>query len=88
MGGKPKTVYVPQASTPAASTPEGQAAAAAAAAYVPPASQQSPTAASGETAKGAGAMAAGLGFGGTVLTSGAGLTQQASTTRSKALLGA
>ncbi len=87
MGGKPKTVYVPQASTPAASTPEGQAAAAAAA-YVPPASQQSPTAASGETAKGAGAMAAGLGFGGTVLTSGAGLTQQASTTRSKALLGA
>jgi hypothetical protein len=48
--------------------------------------QQSPSAAAGDTAKQNAAMAAGLGFGGTVLTSGAGLTQQASTTR-KGLLG-
>ena len=82
MGSKPKTVYVPTAAT----TAEGQAAAAAAS-YVPPASQSSPTAGAGDTAKGASAMASGLGFGGTVLTSGQGLVDKATTTQ-KALLGA
>lgn len=81
MGGKAKTVYVPSAAT----TPEGQAAAAAAN-YVPPMAQSSPTAGPGDTAKAASAMASGLGFGGTVLTSGAGLTTRANTTQ-KALLG-
>lgn len=81
MGGKPKTVYVPSAAT----TPEGQAAAAAAS-YIPPPSQASPTARAGDTGRGASAMAAGLGFGGTVLTSSQGLLDKASTTQ-KALLG-
>jgi hypothetical protein len=75
MGGSPK-VSVPAVDPQAARD----------AAYVPPAMQQSPTAAAGDTAKQNAAMAAGLGFGGTVLTSGAGLTQMASTTR-KGLLG-
>lgn len=82
MGGKPKTVYVPTAAT----TPEGQQAAAAAS-YVPPAAQASPTASAGSTAARASAMASGLGFGGTVLTSGQGLVDKATTTQ-KALLGA
>jgi hypothetical protein len=82
VGAKAKTVYVPTAAT----TSGGQAAAAASS-YVPPASQSSPTAGAGDTAKGASAMASGLGFGGTVLTSGQGLMDKATTT-SKALLGA
>jgi len=82
MGGAPKTVYVPQ------ETPESITAASRDAAYVAPTAQQSPTAQRGETAKGGSAMASGLGFGGTVLTSGQGLVQQnTSGGKGKALLG-
>lgn len=77
MGGKTKTVYVPQV----------DASAAAAAAYVPPASQASPTASAGDTGRANAGTAAGLGFGGTILTSGQGLVETANTTR-KAVLGA
>lgn len=78
MGSAPKSVYVPPVDENAAK----------AAAYVPPVAQQSPTAQSGDTAKAASAMAAGLGYGGTVLTSGQGLVQQSNGSgRGKALLG-